>query len=390
MTENRGDTANDPTEGRRKATEAIADVERYLSSGNLIAAYSATRSASDDGIADIRMRYLEVLALARMGDTQQALAQYEYYKLIASDEADVLSLRGRILKDQALASTGNEQRDLLEHAAEAYRCAHENSKKYFPAVNAATLFATLGKFEQSRNLASLVLQHVDVNKGVGYWPLVTRAEALVLCGEYAAAKDAALAATVQTDVSNGNRSSTVKQFQRLLPMAGIDLKSIEPILTILRPAPVMHYCGHVFRDDGIIEREIIDDVKSAIDELGIEIAYGALAAGSDIVIAEYLIARGAELNVVLPLPTQDFIDASIAPAGAAWLERFQHCLEQAASVTITNQMPYVGDPSQFAYGATVAMGMAALRASNVATSPYPIGGMGRIRNFVLRGDVSRC
>ena len=90
--------------------------------------------------------------------------------------------------------------------------------------------------------------------------------------------------------------------------------------------------------------------------------YGALAAGSDILIAELLLDAGAELHMVLPFAEADFLAQSVAPAGETWVARYRDCKTLATTVTFASNMSFMGEPAQFAYGSKVTMGMARLRA----------------------------
>ncbi|HEY5725845.1 MAG TPA: adenylate/guanylate cyclase domain-containing protein, partial [Methylomirabilota bacterium] len=91
-------------------------------------------------------------------------------------------------------------------------------------------------------------------------------------------------------------------------------------------------------------------------------AYGALAAGADILWAEALLEHEAELHVVLPLAREEFVRASVAPAGAAWVERFHRCLDAATTVEYATDDALGGDDVLFRYGSELAMGLALLRA----------------------------
>jgi adenylate cyclase len=75
---------------------------------------------------------------------------------------------------------------------------------------------------------------------------------------------------------------------------------------------------------------------------------------------------------VLPFLREDFEEASVRAGGEAWIARFQACLDKAASVTFATRMEYVHDDGQFAYGAMLAMGLAQLRARQIATEAVQI------------------
>ena len=96
------------------------------------------------------------------------------------------------------------------------------------------------------------------------------------------------------------------------------------------------------------------------------------ASGADIIIAETLLKRGGDLNVVLPFDKQAFLEQSVCPAGEEWGARFSACLEQARTVTMATDMPFMEDAAQFAYGSLICMGMARLRAQHLGADVLQI------------------
>ena len=91
-------------------------------------------------------------------------------------------------------------------------------------------------------------------------------------------------------------------------------------------------------------------------------AYGSLASGADILWAEALLGRGAELHVVLPFARDAFIESSVASSGPGWVERFERCLGAAFSVIYATENAFVPDDALYRYGSELAMGLALLRA----------------------------
>lgn len=342
----------------------LDQAERALESGNLIKAYNLAREASATEATDPRLRFIEVLSLARMGDTSHAWELYDTYDLGTIESADALSLKARLLKDNAL-NEEQPQPAALREAAEAYRQAFAATGSAFPLVNAATLACAAGDRKLSRSLAETVLHILQSAAEEGYWPWITKAEAYFVLGREDEAVHAARAALAQEDASLGARSSTIKQFERLMPLISAEGDLPEEMLGHLRPPPVIHYCGHMFSDGADFEARLAFDVQATLTKLRVQIGYGALAAGSDIILAEQLMNCGAELNVVLPFSIDEFKKVSVAPAGPSWIGRFDRCCTGAASVTIVSNMAYVNDPRQIGYGGEVAMGMTVLRSSHL-------------------------
>lgn len=103
-------------------------------------------------------------------------------------------------------------------------------------------------------------------------------------------------------------------------------------------------------------------IAAALDALGTREAYGPLACGADIMIAEAVLARGGTLHVVLPFAEENFIAESVLCGGESWLPRYQTCRAAAASLHFSTPGSYIGDDNQFAYATRMAMGLASLRA----------------------------
>ena len=122
----------------------------------------------------------------------------------------------------------------------------------------------------------------------------------------------------------------------------------------------------MFRDDRESEAALGGAIDSALDKLGAKVGYGSLACGGDIMVAEAILRRGGELNVVLPFDDKSFIERSILPGGEAWLARFERCRQLASSLTYASVSEYVRDRGQFRFGLLLAMGLARLPAVPLA------------------------
>ena len=143
----------------------------------------------------------------------------------------------------------------------------------------------------------------------------------------------------------------------------------DAILAPIRNPVVLHYCGHRVGVSGSpgrfppeAEEQVTEQVKAAFDEVEAGVGFGSLAAGADIIAAETLLQRGAELQVVLPFDRDEFIRTSVAPAGPEWVQRFERCLVEAAGVITAVPGEYLEDPVLFDFCARIAMGQAVMRA----------------------------
>jgi class 3 adenylate cyclase len=152
------------------------------------------------------------------------------------------------------------------------------------------------------------------------------------------------------------------------------------------PAPVAIYCGHMFNAGSAEEPALAGRIAVELERLGIGTAFGPLACGADILIAEALLARGAELNVVLPFAEDDFVEGSVLCGGEAWLPRYHACRAAAAAVHFATPGDYVGDDNQFAYNTRFAMGLAALRADAIGAEAVQIAVVSdKVASFSLTG-----
>ena len=155
------------------------------------------------------------------------------------------------------------------------------------------------------------------------------------------------------------------------------------MLASLAAPSVIHFPGHtnrpaVSRRGGGIGAERIGKHCSVTN---VGFGYGSLAAGADILFAEELIRRKAEVNLAMPFDIEEFKRVSVAYAGEGWLRRFDDCLRAAQSITYATTDEYLGDDSLFGYASRMAMGLASLRARFLDTPARQIaiwdgGGIG--------------
>jgi class 3 adenylate cyclase len=148
--------------------------------------------------------------------------------------------------------------------------------------------------------------------------------------------------------------------------------TIQPLKHAEKSGNVTVFCGHMFNAGSEAEAALARRVHEELDRLEISVGYGPLACGADIVIAEALIERGAELNVVLPFAEEDFIEVSVDCGGPEWRARFEACRDAANTVNFATPGAYVGDDNQFAYNTLFAMGLAALRAQEIGGEAFQL------------------
>ncbi|WP_293906843.1 adenylate/guanylate cyclase domain-containing protein [Phenylobacterium sp.] len=341
--------------------EAVAGASAALARGDLLAAYDLAQRRAD--AESPTLDYLKVLILARLGDTDRALQLYDVYGLGQREDVDALALKARLLKDKGFGA-GEPSVPILLEACKLYTSVYRRTRDAYPAINAATLAWIAGRKALAQLLARVTVRRTQAEIDPGYYGWATLAEALLVLGDMAGAATALGAAMAAPDADAGKRSTTVLQLQRLARSLGGGAQ-VEALLAQIRPPRVATYCGHIFTGGVDLERRLGASIRAAIETEQVGFAYGSLAAGADIVIAEQLLAHGVELHVVLPVTEPDFIKQSVTPAGEGWLARYTACRKAAASLTLASNMSHVGGQGQFAYASKVAMGMARLRARHL-------------------------
>jgi len=352
-------------EPSRTAEAWLASVRDAERRGELLSAFDLAERGLEEHPGDVSLRHRAVLALARTGATSQAQRRFADLGLSSVDTEDVAALEARIQKDAALAASGDERRRLAAHAATAYRVIRDRSRGYFPAVNAATLTLVAGDVSGAHALARDALDLVATSGESSYFAAATEAEARLLLGDEGGARVALEHAAALHEGDFGALSTTRRQLRMICALTGIDPEILSPLTG---PA-VSHYCGHRigapgeegrFRSDQ--EEGVAARIAAALDSRPAGFAYGSLASGGDILWAEALLDRGCELHVVLPFRLEEFVAISVAPAGVGWVERFEQCLDAAATVSYATLDAYLYDDVLYGYCAALAMGLALLRA----------------------------
>jgi hypothetical protein len=340
--------------------ERVLDAERR---GDLLVAFDLAERAHEEHPDDVWLTHRSVLALARAGSTDEARRRFAALGLEATDSDDVQALGARIAKDQALAAAPGSRRVLAERAAGMYRRIFERTGDYYPCVNAATMMLVAGRTAQSTALAGAALAAVQADPTNSYYRAASEAEARLLLGQVEPARRALQVAAGLHAGDYAALASTRRQLRLICGEAAIG----EDVLDEIAGPLVVHYCGHRITGPGGAfpaesEPSVAAQIAALIDREPPGFAYGALANGADILLAEAMLAAGAEVHVVLPYRREEFVRHSVADAGAQWTGRFERCLSRAASVTYATEGSYLGDDVLYRYGAELAMGLALLRA----------------------------
>ena len=337
-------------------------IESALGSGDMFALFERTREAIAIFPDHPDIRYLQALAMARLGDPDAALRLYERNRVEEIGSEDAAALKGRLLKDLAVRSKGDAQINLFRQSSEAYRVANRLTDGYFSGINAATTSFLAGDVEDACALALAIGKRPDVAHPQDYFAAASGAEAKLICGEIEEATALYAAARTRSDASPGLIASTARQVHLIASRLAMSEPERSALLASIRPTPVMHFCGHMMAEGWPVEHNVAEAIGGILDETGAMIAYGPLACGADIMVAEAIIERGGEVHAVLPFDEEDFLKTSVAVGGPSWVDRYHVVRAAAASITFATQMRFVADDEQFAYCSKLVMGLARLRA----------------------------
>ena len=311
-------------------------------------------------------------------DIDERLTELGEKPKVAELAEDILALAPRLWKDIAFA--GKElDRDAAERAYAGYCKAFAASARPYTGVNAASLAFLLGRPQEGLAHAKQVLHRL--RNPHSYWDYATKGEAQILCGDAGAVKSFQMA-TQCPDAWEGSIAATRLQLARL---AEAGISGASDVLGILHAPAVAIVAGPALREPGALTatdgEALADAVRQIIRERRIGHVYSALASGPDIVIAETAQAEGANVHVVLPLGIEDHVATAVTPmdtqgATHGWKDRFDRCLERAASLTVhaTRSIPARDTDSAYYHNHRYAAGHALLKAEALTSHCLLIGG----------------
>lgn len=304
---------------------------------NYLEHYKAAKAILETDPSNLTAQHAFVLALARMGSL--TLAEQSYHKFglhqVRQNE-DIMALGGRLAKDRHLLATGETALIYARQAADRYAAAFQDTGGWYSGINAATMSLLAdSSIEDVKKRAQAVLDSLpnaltDVPE-TRYYSEATRAEGFLLQGQIAAARHSLHDAVAHDPLNYTAHATTLKQFQLILEKCG----ETTTWLSEFAPPRPAHFAGPIRGLDlSGTHRDLPDKVTDIIQTKDIGAGFGALAAGSDILIAECLLGQGAELHVQLPEPREQFIEHSVRPFGQGWVARFDACFKAATTHTV--------------------------------------------------------
>ncbi len=321
---------------------------------------------------------VHILTLIRSGALEQAEKAFRLLRAAGMpQDEDHLALEGRMLKARALEASGDARRALFQRAGAAYARAYRETQGSYSGINAATLFSLSGDKPQAEQLARGVLSQCTEDGAAGtpgrasdYYRFATEAEAHLLLGAADKANASMARAAGCPSADADAVASTLHQFDLIARETGQDFAWLDAY----RLPGTVHFAGQIWQA-GVnpdAEKALQFEVQSALKAMKVGRGYGALAAGADIVIAEAVLAAGAELHVILPAAVQYFEATSVRPYGEAWVARFRALIAQATSLESHAPHEDSSDDLDRDLANVVAMGRARLYAQRYATRAHQI------------------
>ena len=268
----------------------------------------------------------------------------------------------------------------LRKSRHAHLRAFQAHRQASNGVHAARLSWLLGETELARTLARQVLATADgARDGLvpkeRFFTLANQAECYLLMEEPALAEDQFRQALGDGQV---HYAWVVEVRNRLLALQEGDFPVPASLLELMRPPVILIGGGHPLDLPGAsppifppaCEEAVKHAIQEHLDKLGAHIGYSSASAGTELLFVEAMLERDAEVHLVLPFATEDFIRERVAPAGARWERRFRHALKLVASVTHATEERYLGHDWLFRFNNQIIDGLARLRADLLGAAPY--------------------
>lgn len=359
-----------------------AIAEKMLRRGEPLLAFDVASEGSSTHPADVRLRQLRGLALARSGASASANAILEQLRSEGQADEETLGMLGRTYKDLALhAATPNERADFLKRAAKTYAQAYEATGGYWTGINAATMSLLCGETDRARELAREVQTQgvaAFAREPGQYWLLAALGEAALILREWSQAGEWYERAARVAGNRFGDTQSSRRNARLILEHWNQDRNWIDRYLCI--PA-VIAFSGHMIdmpgratpRFPAELEPAVARQIQDRIAALKPGFGFSSAACGSDILFLEAMLEAGAEIAIVLPYKEEAFVRDSVDfVPGANWRARFSRLLEKSARViTASSQRLEIGGIS-YEFCNQLLFGLAAIRARQLDAQLIPL------------------
>lgn len=349
--------------------QALMACRTALKAGNYLLCHDLAERARADGLRSRELDHLALLSLANAGSTQLALRRYRELGIGSDVNLDDpynvdewLSLKGRLLKDLALAAGPDRAPALFVESGEVYAQAFNRTRGYFPGINAATMLMLGGHGAEALVLAQRVLDSLAAldaatvtSDAERYYRAVTEAEAALLIGSLERVRDA-LARAVQWQPGNVNAlSRTSTQLRLICRHLGHD----ESHLDALRVPPVL------FVPSGS-RADLVLPAEASFVSIG-------LNGPRELDIAEHYSALGIRVHLVLPNAREHLVEEWLRGHGRRQADRLQQYLDTGTECSIALGFLEREAEWRAAYVSATACGLSRLEARRIGAGWHDLG-----------------
>jgi hypothetical protein len=284
-------------------------VEALLGVGeNLLAYDAASQGLQSVGKDDLRLRQLLGLALARSGATTEASSVFDALYSEGFRDEETLGMRASVRKDRWLRCVGtNDESTMLQDALRIYGETFEQTKGYWPGINAATLAVLNGAMPRAERyvvelLPSCVaeVERLGEDSPESYWALATLGEAALVKDDLAQAGQWYVKAMKVSGNRHGDVASTREQARMLLRHKGLEENLVGEWFPTYQ---VVTFAGHMIdrpeRNDRRFPRALAPRVKETLkghlrakgENL---VVFSSAACGADILFLEAVLELGGQ------------------------------------------------------------------------------------------------
>ncbi|MFZ3376583.1 MAG: TRAFs-binding domain-containing protein, partial [Chthoniobacterales bacterium] len=357
--------------------------QKILQQGEPLLAFDVVREGLSIFPADVRLRQLQGLALARGGATKRANLILEELRSEGEADEETLGMLGRTYKDLAAqARSPSQSVSLLERAAGIYAQAYEATGGYWTGINAATMSLLCDEIDCARELARKVrdecLKEIEDPSGDSYWKLAALGEAALILRDQSQAQEWYARAADQGKDRYGDLQSSRRNARLILQHWNDDQDWIDKYLKI--PCVIL-FAGHMIdrpdrpspRFPSELERFVAREIRDKIKKLKPGFGFSSAACGSDILFIEAMLDIDAKVSVALPYEKEQFIRDSVDfVPGSDWRARVERVLARVARViTVSTQRLEIGGVS-YDFCNDMLLGLAAIHARQLDTPLVPL------------------
>ena len=363
--------AGDPLNRKR-----LRDARNFLLDGQVFRAHALATEGLQFDPNHAALRAVLALSFARTGAVDAARDELLTLQSDQFDKplSDLATAELDLLTEvhlEAWRQSGS-LADLAEAQKSAVRLA-DHRRNPWAKIRAAVTMALQGKHDDARRWCRKISQS-SLPKDEFQTVRIGYLQALI----DGAGESAVERAKTLTRIA-GNNYARIVPFARLtreLERSGLMVP--EAVHTAFAPPKIVVFTGHDLDrpgDQGSIfpaqaQTAVAKAIKAALDQLDPRIGYAMVSAGSNLLFCKAMLARGAELHLILPCAIEDVRAQCVAYAGDSWLSMFDDVVKRATSIDYATTGPLLGHTQLFRFGNQMLHGLATLRAQFLETDPY--------------------